>query len=178
MAHYLLTAAGPDRPGLVADVSKLLFGAGCNLEDSSMTRLQGEFAMLVIFSAPPAAKSRALAAKFKALEKRGIRVTLKSLAARERKTPDSAGKTRLVTVYGGDQPGIVFHVTRALAGLDFNVTDLTTHRTEGDGAGYILYIEGEAPVSVTDEAIAAALEEETSGLGLTASVKPVESSPL
>jgi glycine cleavage system transcriptional repressor len=52
MKRYLLTAAGRDRPGLVAAVSKILFEEGCNLEDSAMTRLQGEFAILLILSGP------------------------------------------------------------------------------------------------------------------------------
>ncbi|HMU75390.1 MAG TPA: ACT domain-containing protein, partial [Elusimicrobiota bacterium] len=41
MKRYLLTAAGGDRPGLVAAVTRSLFDHGCNLEDSAMTRLQG-----------------------------------------------------------------------------------------------------------------------------------------
>ena len=173
MAHYLLTAAGPDRPGLVADVSKLLFGLGCNLEDSSMTRIQGEFAMLVIFSAPPAAKPLT-PAKFKPLTKRGIRITLKPLTPKERRAPSSTGRTRIVAVYGPDKPGIVHRATEALAGRGFNITDLSTHRTEGETPGYILYIEGEAPEAVSDDELAKALREGVDP-ALTVTVKPVES---
>jgi glycine cleavage system transcriptional repressor len=178
MAHYLLTAAGPDRPGLVAGVSKILFGLGCNLEDSSMTRLQGEFAMLVIFSSPAAAKPSSLTSRLKSLAKKGVRIELKALGPKERRAPSSKGKPRLVTVYGEDKPGIVYHVTEALAHCDFNVTDLNTHRTEGETAGYILYIEGEAPGCVSDQELADVVLEETEDLGLTVSVKPLESSPL
>jgi glycine cleavage system transcriptional repressor len=49
MKHYLLLAAGPDRLGIVASVTRVLYRHGCNLADSSMTRLGNEFAMLVIF---------------------------------------------------------------------------------------------------------------------------------
>lgn len=178
MAHYLLTAAGPDKPGLAALVSKTLFGLGCNLEDCSMTRLQGEFAMLVIFSAPAAAQPRSLGAKLKALEKGGVRTSLKPLALRERRAPKDAGRARLVTVYGGDKKGIVFRVTQALAKKGFNVTDLSTHRTGGDTAGYILYVEGEAPSNVSDEDLVQSLRESTAGLDLTVTVKPLDSSPL
>ena len=179
MAHYLLTAAGPDRPGIVAGVSKILFGLGCNLEDSSMTRLQGEFAMLVIFSSPTSNNPRSLTTKLNVLAKKGVRIELKALGAKERRAPSSNGKPRLVTVYGEDKPGIVYHVTEALAHCDFNVTDLSTHRTEDEAtAGYILYIEGEAPGGVSDQELADVLLEETEDLGLTVSVKPLESSPL
>jgi glycine cleavage system transcriptional repressor len=176
MTHYLLTAAGPDRPGLVADVAKILYGLGCNLEDSSMTRLRGEFAMIVIFSAPDGAKPRALAAKLKALEKSGLFTRLKPLTPRERRAPESAGWPRLVTVYGADRPGIVYRAAQALARKGFNVTDLSTYRTEGPTAGYILYLEGEAPAAVSDDDLSAALRGETEGC--TVAVKSLEPAAL
>lgn len=178
MSHFLLTAAGPDRPGLVAEVSKHLFGLGCNLEDSSMTRLQGEFAMLLIFSAPPQADAAALEKDLKALEKMGMKVILKPLSAPEQKAPPASGNPRLVTVYGSDRRGLVSKITAALAGKGFNITDLSTHRTEAESAGYIVYIEGEAPRSVSDDALTSALREGVADPGLTVTVKSVDASPL
>ncbi len=43
---FLLTAFSKDRPGIVADISQLIYENGCNLEESAMTNLAGEFAML------------------------------------------------------------------------------------------------------------------------------------
>jgi glycine cleavage system transcriptional repressor len=163
---------------MAARASKLLFSLGCNLEDTAMTRLQGEFAMLLIFSAPEGARPDGLAGALKALEEDGVRVFLKPLEARERREPATTGVQRLVTVYGGDRPGIVSRVTEALAEGGFNVTDLATHRTEGPQAGYILYIEGEAPASVPDDKLVALLKAKTEGLGLTASVKTLDAEPL
>jgi len=48
--YYVLSAIGKDRPGIVADVSELIFECGCNLEDSSMTLLGDHFALLVVLS--------------------------------------------------------------------------------------------------------------------------------
>ena len=42
--RWIVTALGQDRPGIVAGVTKVLYDLGCNLEDSAMTRLEGEFA--------------------------------------------------------------------------------------------------------------------------------------
>ena len=82
MRQYLLTAAGRDRPGLVAAVSKILFEEGCNLEDSAMTRLQGEFAILLILSGP--VRTGGLEKKLRGLGKKlGLTVNLKSLSDRE-----------------------------------------------------------------------------------------------
>jgi glycine cleavage system transcriptional repressor len=51
MEHvYIMNAFGKDRPGVVADVSRLIFECGGNLEDSAMTRLEDEFAIILLFS--------------------------------------------------------------------------------------------------------------------------------
>ena len=47
---YAMAAIGKDRPGIVADLAELIFEHGCNLEDSSMTILGGEFAVLLLFT--------------------------------------------------------------------------------------------------------------------------------
>ena len=50
--EYVITAVGKDRPGIVAGVTEVLFDLGGNIEDSSMTILAGEFAMILIVSLP------------------------------------------------------------------------------------------------------------------------------
>src|SRR5262249_15845354 len=48
MRHWFaLSAIGRDRPGMVADLAELIFECDCNLEDSSMTVLGSEFAVLL-----------------------------------------------------------------------------------------------------------------------------------
>ncbi len=51
----VVTAIGEDRPGLVAAVSRFILECGCNIEDSRMAILGGEFAMLILLSGEPAA---------------------------------------------------------------------------------------------------------------------------
>ena len=48
--RYIMTAFGQDRPGIVADVTKLLFENGCNLEETSMTLLADEFTLILLFT--------------------------------------------------------------------------------------------------------------------------------
>ncbi|MBX9691827.1 MAG: hypothetical protein K2Z81_05540, partial [Cyanobacteria bacterium] len=43
--NIVLTGVGRDRVGIVAELSQVLFEFGCNLLDSSMTLLRGEFAV-------------------------------------------------------------------------------------------------------------------------------------
>ena len=48
MTHFAVTAVGADRPGIVAAVTGAFAEHGCNLEDSSMTILRGQFAMMLV----------------------------------------------------------------------------------------------------------------------------------
>ena len=48
--YVVLTAVGPDRPGLVNQLSSLIREAGASIEDSRMAILGGEFAMILLVS--------------------------------------------------------------------------------------------------------------------------------
>ena len=48
--RFIMTAFGQDRPGIVADVTRLLFENGCNLEDTTMTQLADEFTLILLFT--------------------------------------------------------------------------------------------------------------------------------
>jgi glycine cleavage system transcriptional repressor len=175
MTRYLLTASGKDRPGLVEAVAKILFEEGCNLEDSAMTRLQGEFAVLLILSGP--ARPAGLEKKLKTMGRRlSLAVQLKPLARRKNRAP--ANNPLLISVYGADRPGIVYRVAALLAKARVNISDLSTHRTEGKAPGYILYLEGEAPAGLSQESLEASLSAGTAGLGVTVSVKPIAAQAL
>lgn len=178
MKQYLLTAAGRDRPGLVAAVTKILFEEGCNLEDSAMTRLQGEFAILLIFSGP--ANTAPLEKRVKTLGKKlGLAVHLKPLSVRETKSAPAPADRVLVSVYGADRPGIVHRVTGFLARSKVNLSDLSTHRTESKGtSGYILYLEGEISKGTTPQGLEQGLRKTLSEMGVTVSVKPISSQRL
>ncbi len=48
----VVIAVGPDRPGIVDDISGAVFAAGCNIEESKMAVLGGEFALMMLVSGP------------------------------------------------------------------------------------------------------------------------------
>jgi len=41
MSHFALTIIGRDRPGIVSQVTEILYRLGCNIADSSCTILGG-----------------------------------------------------------------------------------------------------------------------------------------
>ncbi|MGZ3592030.1 MAG: ACT domain-containing protein, partial [Thermodesulfobacteriota bacterium] len=48
--YFILSAVGKDRPGIVSDVSEVIYDCGGNIEDSSMSLLRNHFALLLLFS--------------------------------------------------------------------------------------------------------------------------------
>jgi glycine cleavage system transcriptional repressor len=48
--YYVVTIIGPDRRGLVASITKKITSLNANIEESHMTRLGGEFAVLMLLS--------------------------------------------------------------------------------------------------------------------------------
>lgn len=48
--QLVVTASGPDRPGIVARLSKRVLDCGGNVELSRMARLAGEFSILMLIT--------------------------------------------------------------------------------------------------------------------------------
>jgi predicted amino acid-binding ACT domain protein len=65
---FAMSAIGRDRPGIVADLADLIYDCDCNLEDSRMTILGSEFAVLLLLSGQGDDLERRLSSGSKRLE--------------------------------------------------------------------------------------------------------------
>lgn len=178
--RWIVTALGQDRPGIVAGVTKVLYQRGCNLEDSAMTRLSGEFAVMLIFSAPAKDTAEKLRRAFEPLARRlRLAVHLKPLTRSETARPRKRGQAYLISVYGADRPGIVFRVSDLLARAGLNITDVHTHRSaRGRPSLYLLLLEVEVPGRRSVPALERRLERIAKRLGVEVSVRPAEADVL
>lgn len=153
LTHFAVTVISKDRPGIVADISEVLYRLGCNLEDSSCTMLGGDFAIILIVShEKPFSKTR-LTEEFRSLlERTGLHVHVRPLHDDEICPVKDDGELCLVSVYGSDQPGIVYRVTRELADRQVNITDLNT-RLIGtkEEPVYVLMLEAILPAGMSVE---------------------------
>ncbi len=87
---FMLTAFSKDRPGIVADISQIIYENGYNLEDSAMTNLAGEFAIILLFSSLSAGEETELEEKLsmecRRLEReKGITAFIRPVSHEERK---------------------------------------------------------------------------------------------
>lgn len=123
----LLTLSGQDRPGIVARTTRVLYEAGCNMADSTMTRLRGEFVIMLILRLPqgvtPEGLRRQLDPVARELE---LEIGVKAISKAEETPPPPRGEGCIVSVLGADQPGIVYRVTRVLEEEGGNIEDLHT----------------------------------------------------
>lgn len=180
MKEYLLiTAVGPDRPGLVSALTGVLSEAGCNLEDASMTRLRSDFAMLVlakIGSADPGVLKMRLESVGR---DEGLEVFVRRISKEDAEPPADEGKTFLIVVYGADHPGIVHGVTRLLAERGATITDL---RTAVAGTQekpiYIMQMEALAPLDEDIDDFKVEMQKAGMELGVDVDVQLLETAAL
>src|SRR4030065_172696 len=84
MGHFSVSVLGKDRPGIVAEVSRILYELGCNIEDSTCTILSGQFAMILVVWHEKLQTAAELDASFDEVRRRmGLLVTVHSLNAEE-----------------------------------------------------------------------------------------------
>jgi glycine cleavage system transcriptional repressor len=155
-----VTVIGHDRPGIIAAVTAGLAELGLNLEDSSMTRLRGHFAMTLI-CAGERSSAEVEAALAPIAADGSLLVSVREVPPEP--YPEAIGEPYVLTVHGGDRPGIVSAVTRVLAQAGGNITDLTTRLT---GDLYVLVAEVDLPDGVDESDLAERLAATGQNLGV------------
>ena len=164
----MLTLVGADRPGIVARVTRALYGVGCNLGEASMIRLGGNFTIMLMVGGERSCEELRAGLDPVAREL-GLRIHLDPVCGglHEHLVPNIQ-----VRVTGADRAGIVADVTEILAERGFNILEL-----ESDVAGnaanpvYIMNIQGYCEQTL--ESLEEALSSLTSK-GINADVAPVE----
>ena len=90
-------------------------------------------------------------------------------------TPATGGSSWVLTVHGGDRPGIVSAVVQEVAAAGGNITDLTTRLS---GELYLLVAELDLPADADAGAVEAAIKAAAQGVGVTATLRAVEADDL
>jgi glycine cleavage system transcriptional repressor len=81
---FIMTAFSKDRPGIVADITEALYENKCNLEDSTMTNILDEFAIILLFTGKGDSLKDQLLKECRRLEReKGITAFIRSVEDRE-----------------------------------------------------------------------------------------------
>ena len=126
-SSVVITLVGPDRPGLVESISRNVESGDGNWTHSRMAHLGGQFAGMLMIETDESHVDE-LIESLKKLESEGLTVT----AVRgQADTADAAasndrGEVISMELVGQDRPGIVRHISAALAAHGANIEELTT----------------------------------------------------
>lgn len=138
MRKYLvLTVSGLDRPGIVEHVTQLLLEYNSNVESSRMARLGGEFAMLMMVSAPED-RFEDLREAVRRLRDEDFKVTTRP-TERGYSARFSGWIPYEVKVRGADHEGIVHQFARLLALRGANIESMDTDVVKAPMSGAPLF---------------------------------------
>ncbi len=170
MPELAVTAIGADRPGIVAAVAEVLRDRGGNVEDSAMTILGGQFAMMLLVNTEDDPE-RLRAALLEATAGFRLMVTVIPVEPAGRPTQP----THVLSVYGTDRPGILAAVARVLADRAINITDLSTRvLPPSEQPVYAMVLEIALPEAVQDVELERALQAVGETVGVDHTLRPLE----
>jgi glycine cleavage system transcriptional repressor len=142
---HMLTVVGRDRGGIVAALTDTLYRGGANLGEASMTRLGGNFTIMLMVEADAdgAGLERLLAP---VTQKFGLRLHVDAIEGRLHEHVEPNVR---ITVHGADRPGIVAQIAAALAANGFNILDLDSDvGGTVDKPFYVMVLDGYAAEGV------------------------------
>jgi len=154
MNHFALTIVGRDRPGIVSQVTEILYNQGCNIADSSCSILGGQFAMILIVGHPEYTSRDSFGDAFKPLEDADLSISLRVLKPGGEIRPEIEGDICMISVYGSDKPGIVYQVAKVLGEKSVNITDLNTKLVGTEQRPvYVMVLEAALPEGTSEDEV-------------------------
>lgn len=135
MSQLIISAVGPDRSGLVGELTSHLHAAGASILDSRMVNFRGQFAMLILLECDAAKKLESALPDFG--KQLGLNLFVKS---QPQQTSPIAGLPFRLKTYSMDQPGIVARLTNVLRQHGVNIEDLVAHQQSAAFAGSLLFV--------------------------------------
>lgn len=134
----VFTLTGPDRVGIVEEVTGVLLGLDGNVETSRMARLGGEFAIIMQASVPDEFVEQIQEA-FAHLVAHGYKVTV-SKAAQSYADSHVEWCSYRIAVEGADHEGIVHEVAQRLAALGISIESMETATVSAPVSGVALFM--------------------------------------
>ena len=135
--NIVFTLTGPDRVGLVEEVTGLMLGLDGNVETSRAVRLGGEFAILMLVTLPAENVER-LDSAFLHMTSGGYRMTV----GETEETYEAAHRGWLpyrIEVRGADHEGIIHEIAHGLSQRGINIESMDTGTSAASVSGTTLF---------------------------------------
>lgn len=171
--YLVISALGQDRPGIVNILSGSVLQSGCNIHDSRMAVLGGEFAVLMLISGNAEAISKMETTISELEQSHALTITSKRTGSPGRRADLVP---YLVEVVSMDHPGIVHRVADFFASRDINIEEMYTGSYAAAHTGTPMFSMSMS-VSIPADNPAASLRDEfmefCDNLNLDATMEPV-----
>lgn len=133
----VITLTGPDRVGIVEEVTNALLGLGANVEESRMSRLGGAFAILMLVSLA-ADRAAEIDAALTPLTEQGYRHIVTE-TTREVDAARPGWQPYRIEVEGADHEGIIHEIAEELSSRGINIESMETRTTPAAVSGLLLF---------------------------------------
>ena len=171
----VLSALGSDRTGVVQDITQVILSCGGNIEESRMTTLGSEFAVLMLVSGNWHTLTRLESALEKLTKNDDLAVSIRKTGER---TSREDRMPYAVDVVSLDQQGIVFNLADFFAARDVEIADVSTRRYAAAHTGapmFALQMAINIPTTVPISLLRDEFLELCDRLNLDAILEPVKS---
>jgi glycine cleavage system transcriptional repressor len=167
--RYVLCLTAANRTGILAAVTRALSELGGDIDEVSQAVVKNFFAIILAADFPDHRDEHVIVGHLEGLCRQfGVNVFLHD-PERETESGEAleAGERYILTLTGGDAPGIVATISGRLAREGIDISDLRGARRD-DGKSFALLLELAIPARVDLALLQADLERLGSALGLSA----------
>tara|TARA_B100001123_G_C15275613_1_gene1012054 strand:+ start:1488 stop:1994 length:507 start_codon:yes stop_codon:yes gene_type:complete len=132
MKHIIVKGIGPDKPGIVANISGIVTSNSGNIEESRMIRLGSEFSIIMMIVIPDEHEA-SLSNDLESVP--GIKFYL----THTNKVPNLNEPTHLLELTGGDTEGIVHKMTDVFTSMKINIIEISTNTKNAPVTGATVF---------------------------------------
>jgi len=147
-AHMLVSVHGPDRPGVIADLSARIYRSGGLVSTSKMMKLGGDFSIMMHVSCAPS-ELRAVLDGLHKLQSgedslSNCEIQVRQVEAEGTASEPHARYSAHVSLSGEDRPGLLFHLSEVLSAHGLNIDHMQTeqHARTSSGAAQCFTLHG------------------------------------
>ena len=132
MNSLIISAVGSDRSGIVSEISDIITSHGGNVEESRMSRLGSDFAIIMLVSVDPD--------WVESLEVALQSINELTIISKPTKAKEGVEDAQCqIDLSGADNEGIVKVLSKYLAGKSINILEMQTHITNAPVTGTPLF---------------------------------------
>ena len=132
--NIILSLIGPDKPGIVSNISKIVKNHSGNIDKSRMIRLGDFFTIMVLITID---KNNILELEKEFNNHSNYKISIYELNSKQTENTDNTIYT--VHLNGVDSEGLVYKITNELAKLNINIEELETNRENAPMSGLALF---------------------------------------